>query len=228
MRRAIFLVGGQSSRFKGIVRNKCLLRLQGQTILERLILQTANMGVDDFVFVVGYAWSEVVTEAVRVLGRIPFRQQVFLLSDWRRQNGHALWLCRDYLNEECILCEGDVVVDHLAIPWAGHSTWFLVSGYDGQGSYAFPDNGYVKKQCISDTSPGEGWYKSAGIYYLAQGISELPDLQGIIDDVFSQMSMRTIALPVERWHEVDDVTDFEQAKAKIKEPVRYIVEPTVI
>jgi choline kinase len=80
--KAIFLVAGTSSRFRGVVDHKALLKLHGQTLLERQIVQATNLGITHFVFAIGAAPESIIKETIRVFYHygIPYLQVTFIGS----------------------------------------------------------------------------------------------------------------------------------------------------
>ncbi len=104
--RAIVLAAGLSSRLRPLTQAvpKCLLPVRGRSIAERQLDLLRRAGVDDVVFVTGYAAEKV--EAA-LAGRARFRR-------WPRfaETGNLLTLhsCRDLLDRETTVLFSDLLV----------------------------------------------------------------------------------------------------------------------
>jgi hypothetical protein len=235
--KAVFLLAGASERFKGIVEHKCLLQLCGQTLLERLILQVASQGVTSYVFAVGAARHAVMAEVNRIFGNysMTYREIALVVNDQYRVTGnaHTLWLCKEHLRYETILCEGDVVFDELPPFDALRSRWLTVCGYQGEGCYV--PRGPVGAYVIAE-EPVDDWEKSAGVFYLTPRgawllrklLERKPASAACVDEVLTGVGLATLSVPVASWHEMDDVGDFEEAKEKIVRPVYYLPDPVLV
>ena len=234
---AIFLVAGRSERFEGIVEHKSLLTLCGQTLLERLMVQAANLGATTFVFGVGAKADYIMAE---VLGackcqELPCNHLAFVRNvDYATTgNLHTLWLCKEYLGKPTVLFEGDVVFGALPVFDPVVSRWLVADGYFGRGCYI--PGGTVGQYTISDTVP-VGWKKSAGVYYLTAHTSkelqwcleQQPLREVPVDSLLATAGLLTLQVEAEGWHEMDDVGDFGVAKGKITRSVEYVPDPVVI
>lgn len=234
--KAVFLLAGASERFKGIVEHKCLLRLCEQTLLERLILQAASQGVTDYVFAVGAARHQVMAEVNRIFKShlMTYREIALVVNDQYQVTGnaHTLWLCKEHLRYKAILCEGDVVFEELPPFDPNRSRWLTVCGYQGPGCYV--PSGPVGA-CVIAEEPVEGWEKSAGVFYLTARAAWLlrrllerkPGSKTYVDEVLTGVGLVTLPVPVGSWHEMDDVSDFDEAKEKIVRPVEYLPDPVL-
>ena len=237
IKTAIFLLAGTSSRFRGIVPHKSLLQLCGQTVLQRLIIQAANLGVRRFVFGVGAAAYEVEMEAIRVLQSIPLAEIAFIYNNDYASTGNleTLKLCRGYMEGDLVILEGDIAVDRL--PRATESTWVTVPDYIGDGCFVDIVGGrIVGKQIYRDTEIASiEWTreKSAGIFYLYSGQGsflrrlEWPSGMEYVDDVIVKLHPAPLRVYTPQWQEMDTIEDFEKAQRKITRPVSYQVDPVL-
>jgi L-glutamine-phosphate cytidylyltransferase len=236
--RAVFLIAGSSRRFNGLVEHKTLLRVGGQTLIERLIIGAASLGVTDFVFVLGASADRLRAELVRVFeaDRIPHRQIAFVHNERyaTTNNAVSLWLARGFLDRPLLLVEGDVVVDFRALQRARFETslWFAVPGFAGDGSFVTPAaDGRVVGQEIVRGAPGPaGSFKSAsllsfteaGSLGLRRALEDTVEQRGELDayvdgalrDALTVLPIYLEPIDEARWHEIDTPEDFYAARAK--------------
>ncbi|RPI51284.1 MAG: phosphocholine cytidylyltransferase family protein [Acidobacteria bacterium] len=103
--RAIILAAGSGSRLRPHTadRPKCLLEVDGQTLIERQIESLARCGVSDVVAVVGYR-AEFVR---RIIGN---RVRYIESSRYRETNSlYSLWEARDELERGALVMNSDVL-----------------------------------------------------------------------------------------------------------------------
>lgn len=106
---AVILAAGHGGRIRRLSRApKVLLRVNGQTLLERHLLALGNQGVTDVVIVVGYQSEQVlrhVGEHFSDLGVRYVRNDDYL----RRGNGYSLWLGIRHAPGDVLVFDGDVI-----------------------------------------------------------------------------------------------------------------------
>lgn len=105
--RAIILIAGVGKRLRNITENpKCLLEINGVTLLERYLKALASLGVLDVAMVVGYK-KEKITEFVKGLN---FRGDMKFIEnpDFTRGSILALYQASSQLDGDVILMDGDV------------------------------------------------------------------------------------------------------------------------
>lgn len=238
MERAIFLVAGSSSRFQGITEHKALLKICGQTILQRLILQVASLGVRDFVFVTGAAELAIQRECVEVLSFVPHNKVTFVYNNHYAVTGNwvSLQCARGYLDRDVIVLEGDVVFAEF--PNAEPRSWVTAYGHDGDGCFVELDEErtIISNKILRDDIMGTDLgvvEKSAGVFFLEKESAEqlASDWGGYeyIDDAMGKLGLVAWDPINSRtsWHEVDNVEDFEQALKKFTRPVSYQPDPVL-
>ena len=241
MEQAIFLLAGQSSRFKGIVPHKSLLRLAGQTLLRRQIIQAASLGVRRFIFGLGAAEEDVAREIFVSLQHIPhdvvsivINQEFAQTSNWA-----TFWLCMQEAQPcHTMVLECDIVVEHLYLPrhhWSS-SHWLVVGDYEGGGSFVLHDSEgvIVSQEYFADTSHFccMNVKKSGGIFFLspddARGVCEDSIFSfDIVDEYMATRSPYIFTVPLPQWYELDTVEDFWQVH-KVIEPVEYHPDPVLL
>lgn len=128
--KAIILAAGSGNRMKPLTDRipKCLLEINGQTMLGRLISQLNTAGVDDITVVVGYQKEPVIDEIqrvgggrVRVVDNARYADDVNILSLTLALKGHVgpfhLFEADCIFEDRCF----DLVFDDR---WNNQSVWF--------------------------------------------------------------------------------------------------------
>jgi choline kinase len=108
--RAIILVAGRGRRLApmGWDKPKCLLPFGDQTILDFALAAFLANGIDRISIVVGYK-PDLVLQTVK---RHPVRFDVVVNPDYGETNTiYSLYLARDYLDEDFLYLNGDVLFD---------------------------------------------------------------------------------------------------------------------
>jgi L-glutamine-phosphate cytidylyltransferase len=104
--KAIILAAGKGSRLYPVTLDlpKGLLVIGGETILDRLIRQFKEFGIDDILLVVGYKkekFKKHFGESVRYIE----------YKDYDKTNNlHTLWSVRDYISKDTIITFADLVL----------------------------------------------------------------------------------------------------------------------
>ena len=110
--RAVILAAGQGTRLERLAADapKCLVELDGQSLLERALDALASQGVTEAVIVVGYR-SEAVRERIgSCFAGVDIRYVE--APDFETTNNiRSLWDAREYLDEDVLLVEADVAFD---------------------------------------------------------------------------------------------------------------------
>ncbi len=110
--KAIIPVAGAGTRLRPFTytQPKPLIPVAGKPILSYIIDQLVELGVKEFVFVIGYL-GEQVREYVTTT--YPHLEQHFIVQKERRGSGHAVWLAAKALGdtEEVIVVFGDTILE---------------------------------------------------------------------------------------------------------------------
>ena len=105
--KAIILAAGIGKRLRSVIDSpKCLLEINGKTLILRYLEVLQGVNIKEVVIVVGYK-KEKVIDAV---GKISFSGRVNFIENPEYERGSilSLWKARDELNEEIVLMDGDV------------------------------------------------------------------------------------------------------------------------
>lgn len=110
--KAIIPVAGAGTRLRPhtYTQPKALVPVGGKTILSFIIDDLVEVGVTDFVFIIGYL-GEKIKEYVST--HYPDIKAVFVEQDFREGLGHAIWLTKPFIkeNEPIVIVLGDTIVD---------------------------------------------------------------------------------------------------------------------
>ena len=123
--KAIIPVAGAGTRLRPhtYTQPKALIPVAGKPILGFIIEQLMEVGCKEFVFVVGYLGDKI---RDFVDAKYPQIQAHFAVQEQREGLGHAIWLAKEYIdeNEEILIVLGDTIVetDMAALVKSEHST----------------------------------------------------------------------------------------------------------
>lgn len=112
--KAFILAAGQGKRLEPLTSEtpKCLLNINGATILEYQLVTLASVGIRDIVIIAGFK-AEKVKEAVRryiILHRLDIRIKIIINQDYETTNNlYSLWLAREEMNDDFMVINGDNV-----------------------------------------------------------------------------------------------------------------------
>jgi glucose-1-phosphate thymidylyltransferase len=89
---------------------KALVPVAGKPILSHIVDNLREVGMKDFIFIVGYLGDKV-EDYIR--STYPDIHATFLLQEPREGTGHAVWLAREYVNhgDELLIALGDTIFD---------------------------------------------------------------------------------------------------------------------
>lgn len=129
--KAVILAAGQGTRIRAVhgENPKCLINVDGETILDHQIEGLLKAGIETIAIVVGYEKQQIIRHVHARIGRrstpkIEFIENpAFAISN----NIYSLWLARDWIGGDGFVClNADVVLDS-QILWAAMKRNALVS-----------------------------------------------------------------------------------------------------
>ena len=236
---ALLLAAGTGNRLQPLTDSvpKCLLEINGVTILERLIDNLCDNGFKRLVIVVGYLDHCIRRFANEYGGDLAIEFVTNPLFQ-TTNNIYSLWLARHKIRESFLLVESDLVFDSsqlagllypgkMAIshmqPWMNGTTVTLDS-LNRVRAFGMGDNGYTEGTC----------YKTVNIYSLSdsswQKVVERLELyisSGKVNEyyeaVFKEMiaegslAMEGVFFDPECWYEIDTPADLVNAERTLGE-----------
>lgn len=244
--QAIILAAGMGKRLKHLTQNntKCMVKVNGVTLIDRMLHQIDRQNLSQIVIVVGYKGKELMDYISSLDIKTPIRFVENAIYD-KTNNIFSLYLAKDYLvSEDTILFESDLIFEDSVLEGLikdPRDTLALVDKYQ-----AWMDGTCVKlgaDDSIAEFVPGKHfdfndtgkYYKTVNIYKFSKHFSEtryVPFLEAyssaLGNNEYYEQVLKVIAmldnpeilckrLEGELWYEIDDVQDLDIAESMFKE-----------
>ncbi len=240
--QAIILAAGMGKRLKELTKDntKCMVEVNGQKLIDRLLHQLESRKLEKIVIVVGYK-GKVLRNYIETLGiKTPIEYVENPIYD-KTNNIYSLALAKDYLVEDdTLLFESDIIFEDSvidAILSDERETLALVDKYE-----SWMDGTCVKlseNDDIIDFVPGkrfnfdekDEYYKTVNVYKFSKHFSEsyyVPFLdayqQALGENEYYEQVLRVITmlddpnikakrLSGQKWYEIDDIQDLDIAES---------------
>lgn len=240
--QAIILAAGMGKRLKELTRNntKCMIKVNGVTLIDRMLHQIQNQNVSRIVIVAGYE-REKLKDYISTLDiKTPIVYIDNPIYD-KTNNIYSLSLASDYLcQEDTLLFESDLIFEDAVLDVLVNDprpTLALVDKYE-----SWMDGTCVKideNDNISAFVPGKkfkfneikDYYKTVNIYKFSKEFSEshyVPFLKAyekaLGENEYYEQVLRVITmldnpgikvkrLDGQRWYEIDDIQDLDIAES---------------
>lgn len=245
--QAIILAAGMGRRLGELTKNntKCMVEVNGVTLIDRMLIQLSKLSLNRVVVVVGY-------EGKKLIDYIGTRYDAQMNIEYvenpiydKTNNIYSLALAKEYLKgDDTLLIESDLIVDdglynlilndpypNLALV-AKYQTWM-----DGTMVKIDDENNivnFIPKKAF-DYGDVDSYYKTVNIYKFSKDFSTkkyIPFLdaytKALGNNEYYEQVLRVItfldhsdlkALPIsdERWYEIDDIQDRDIAEALFAE-----------
>lgn len=238
--QAIILAAGMGKRLKELTQNntKCMVRVNGETLIERMLKQIDKKNLSKVVIVVGYEGQKLVDYVSTLNIKTPIEYVNNPIYD-KTNNIYSLSLASDYLcNEDTLLFESDLIFEDSVIDALlddPRDTLALVDKYE-----RWMDGTCVKLSDDDDIDafvPGkvfnfaekESYYKTVNIYKFSKHFSQthyVPFLdaytKALGNNEYYEQVLRVITmlddpeikakrLDGQTWYEIDDIQDLDIA-----------------
>lgn len=241
--QAVILAAGMGKRLKELTKDntKCMVQVNGVTLIDRLLTQLSRLDLKRVIIVVGYKGDNLVEHiGDRYAGKLNIEFVENPIYD-KTNNIYSLALTKDKLVEDdTILIESDLILDdrmfslilddpypNLALV-AKYQTWM-----DGTMVRIDEDNNvvnFVPKKAFK-YSDVEYYYKTVNLYKFSKDFLQhkyVPFLdaycEALGNNEYYEQVLRVIcmldnsdlkALPItnEKWYEIDDIQDLDIAEA---------------
>ena len=240
--QAIILAAWMGSRLKELTNDctKCMVKVNGVTMIDRMLHQIENKNLKRIIIVVGYKWEKLKEYISTLWITTPILYVDNPIYD-KTNNIYSLALTKDYMCEDdTLLLESDLIFEDSLIDILlndSRETLALVDKYDdwmdGTCLKLLPDDTIVKlipknKFKIEDS---KDYYKTVNIYKFSKHFSEnkyIPFLEAYqkalwLNDYYEQVLKLIIALDDpeikakrlsgELWYEIDNVQDLKKAES---------------
>lgn len=240
--QAVILAAGMGKRLKDLTKNntKCMVKVNGVTLIERLLRQLERYDLSRIVIVVGYEGQKLI-DYVKTLNVITPIEYVENPIYYKTNNIYSLALAKDYLcKEDTLLFESDLIVEDSVIKSLvddPRETLALVDKYE-----SWMDGTCVKlsdQDDIVEFVPGKKfkfdeiktYYKTVNIYKFGKRFSQthyVPFLEAYsnamgnneyyeqvlkIITMLDDPEIKAKRLNGELWYEIDDIQDLDIASS---------------
>ena len=240
--QAIILAAGMGRRLGELTKDntKCMVKVNGERLIDRMLYQLANLRLKRVIIVVGYKGNELVEYiGNRYEGELNIEYAENPVYD-KTNNIYSLSLVKKQLQEDdTLLIESDLIFDdrmfqmiledsypNLALV-AKYETWM-----DGTMVRIDTDNNivnFVPKNAFN-YSEAESYYKTVNIYKFSREFSEkiyVPFLDAYcrvmgnneyyeqvlrVITLLDKSELKALKIGNERWYEIDDVQDLDIAE----------------
>lgn len=223
---------------------KCMVRLGGVPIIDRMISQIISNGINKITLVVGYKADHLIEH---LSGRFPGAEIGFIRNTIydKTNNIYSLSLAKDLLMEDdTILLESDLVFENGILEKILNNDYpdlALVDRYeswmDGTVVKLGEDNtivNFISKKAF-DFGEADKYYKTVNIYKFSKSFSRgkyVPFLEAYCkslgnNEYYEQVlkvislldnpQLKALMLNGEKWYEIDDIQDLDIAEALFAE-----------
>lgn len=238
--QGLILAAGMGKRLQELTKNntKCMVRVNGVTLIERALSQLDELGLNRVVIVVGYEGQKLID----FIGTLQVKTPIVYINNPiydKTNNIYSLALARDYLLlDDTLLLESDMIFEDGVLRDLAEDprdTLALVDKYE-----SWMDGTVIKlddNDTILDMIPGkrfrfdeaDQYYKTVNIYKFGKEFSRsryVPFLEAyskaLGNNEYYEQVLRVIALLDDpdikakrlegrRWYEIDDVQDLDIA-----------------
>lgn len=232
--KVIILSAGQGKRLLPLTAKipKCLLEIQGKTLIEWQIGELHKCGIDQITVVTGYGAEKVESLLEKRYGRQSIRTHCNLDFD-KTDNLVSCWKVREEMNEDFILMNGDTLFEAAVVKslLASHETPITVTinhkdSYDADDmkvSLAETRLINVGKNILLDKIHGESigmiLFRGDGPMIFRKGLEKaLKDTKSVhnwylsvIDAIAQEKTVLTCSIKGLLWCEVDFAADLKKA-----------------
>ena len=240
--QTVILAAGVGKRLKELTKNhtKCMVEINGVTLIERALDNLNKAGMDRIIIVTGYK-GDVLKEYVEKLN---VKTEIIFVNNDRynaTNNIYSLWLTREYLSQDdTIVLESDIICDASMVetlvksdkdcvtfvakpePWMDGT---IVKLDSKNNITEFIDNHSYDMNNIND------YYKTVSIYKFSKDFIQkkyMPLMEAYIkawgDSSLYESALKVVtmghktsipALVVsgERWYEINDIQDVDIAES---------------
>ncbi|WP_022772876.1 aminotransferase class I/II-fold pyridoxal phosphate-dependent enzyme [Butyrivibrio sp. AE2015] len=240
--QAIILAAGMGKRLKDLTQNntKCMVKVNGVTLIDRMLHQIENQRLSRIIIVVGYEGQKLIDYIATLDITTPITYINNPIYD-KTNNIYSLALAKDWLvKDDTLLFESDIIFEDDVLNTLvqdQRDTLALVDKYE-----SWMDGTCVKLNAedeIIDFVPGKkfdfnnttDYYKTVNLYKFSKHFSEthyVPFLDAyqaaLGENEYYEQVLRVIAMldePVikakrlfgQRWYEIDDIQDLDIAES---------------
>ena len=240
--QAIILAAGMGKRLGEYTLNntKCMVRVGGETLIERILRQLDTLHLNRIIIVIGYKGKEL----QEYLSQVSVQTQLVFVENPvydKTNNIYSLYLAKDYMREQdTLLLESDLIMEDAVLeklvkhPYPDlalvdkYESWMdgtVVTIDEENRIQRFIPNSRFKYEEIPS------YYKTVNVYKFSRTFSEhmyVPFLEAYssalgnneyyeqvlrVITMLDNSSLRALPLESEQWYEIDDVQDLDIAES---------------
>lgn len=110
--KALIIAAGEGTRLKTLIRDKpkSLIKLLGLFLIERVILNAKQSGVDDFVIVTGFC-GEKIKKGLGNGNKYGVKISYIENTEWKKPNGISVLKAKEHIKENFVLLMSDHIFD---------------------------------------------------------------------------------------------------------------------
>lgn len=242
--KLIILAAGIGKRLRPLTKKvpKPLVRINDNVILKRLLEQFESNGIIDAIIVIGHMGHKIKEAIGSKIGNMKIHY--FENKDYESTNNIvSLWLAKEFLNDDIMLVEGDVICEPALIKSLcknEHKDWIAVNSYrEGlNGTFLSIKDGKVIKYMLpkeqgEDFNPKDK-FKTANFYKLSKetllnhyihlldkhiknkNLNEYHEI--VLKELIEKENVPIFATIVDnfKWVEIDNRDDLKLAKEMFK------------
>ena len=240
--QAVILAAGMGKRLKELTQNatKCMVKVNGETLIERALTQLDRLNLSRIVLVIGYQGQKLKDYVAKLPIQTPVEYVENSIYD-RTNNIYSLYLARGYLlAEDTLLLESDIIfeenvlkrlVDHpypsLALV-ARYESWMdgtvvtldeedCILDFIGKKNFRFEDTKrYYKTVNIykfSKEFSASHYVPFLEAYCKALGNNEYYEQVLKVITLLDRPEIKAVRLEDEIWYEIDDEQDLDIAES---------------
>lgn len=238
--QAIILAAGMGKRLGELTQGntKCMIRVGGETLIERVLRQLDALHLSRIVIVIGYKGAELREYLSHVSVQTPL---IFIENPIydKTNNIYSLYLAKDYMREQdTLLLESDIIIEDAVLSKLVHHPYpdlALVDKYESwmDGTVVTIDDENRIQRFIPNSQfryeEIPEYYKTVNIYKFSQAFSEhmyVPFLEAYssalgnneyyeqvlrVITMLDNSTLRALPLEGEQWYEIDDIQDLDIA-----------------
>ncbi len=240
--QAIILAAGMGKRLKELTddNTKCMVKVNGVTIIDRMLRQLEKLRLSRIIIVIGYKGQKLVDYISGLQITTPIVYVTNEIYD-KTNNIYSLYLARDFLlAEDTLLLESDLVFEDAVLERIIHDPYpslALVAKYESwmdgtvvtldqdMGITSFLDKNHFRFEDVRD------YYKTVNIYKFSREFSNthyVPFLEAYskalgnneyyeqvlkVITLLDEPEIKASVLEDEKWYEIDDIQDLDIAES---------------
>ncbi len=240
--QAIILAAGMGKRLKELTNNntKCMVKVNGVTMIERMLRQLDKLNLSRIVIVVGYKGQELIDYINTLHIKTPI---VYVNNDiyYKTNNIYSLYMAKDYLlAEDTLLLESDLIFEYSVLERILNDPYpslALVAKYENwmDGTVVTIDENNNIRSFLGKSKfrfeDIKNYYKTVNIYKFSREFSNshyVPFLEAYskalgnneyyeqvlkVITLLDKPEIKAAVLENELWYEIDDVQDLDIAES---------------